>query len=785
MARHSPSARREPKLILSPRFRQSIVEVLESRRLLSATDVLTFHNDNGRTGQYLSETQLTTQNVDSTTFGQLFSDPVDGQVYAQPLYMGNVTIPGKGIHNVIFVATEHDSVYAFDANNNSGANSAPLWHDSFINPAAGVTTLSSNDVFTPDITPEIGITGTPVIDGATGTLYVVSNTKTTAANGSVSYAQQLHALDVTTGAEKFGGPATINFSTPGGGGGSVNGVESFDPLIYNQRPGLALNNGSVYVAWASHGDNGDYHGAIASYSASTLQLQSVLNVTPNGYEGGIWMSGSAPAIDSQGNIFLETGNGTFDNGGSDYGDSLIKISTAGNLSVADSFTPFNQAALGGADLDVGSGGVTLIPTQAGSTVPNIAVGGAKDGNLYVVNQAALGGFGASANTNLQTVPVGTNGSGLYDTAAYFNGNVYVHAQNGGLQSYGIVNGQLVLNASVSASFAFPGDTPSISANGSSNGIVWEIEYGNTAVLHAYEAANITNELYNSNQAGTRDALPLGVKFAVPTVANGHVYVGTSNAVVGFGLLGQPPAITPTAPTAVAASAVSTTDIHVSWQQNSTDVTTFLVFRSTDGINFSRIGAAAGSSSSFDDLTAAVGTSYTYYVVAENAAGNSPNSATASATTPAVSGLVGYWQFNEGNGTSTSDASGNNDTGTLNGEVTWLAGRIGPGSLNFHGAGVRDAPCWHSRCAAASVLGGEQLQCRRLGLCDRAGRKVDGDRHQEFGCVAWLRVVPGSDQPLGVCNVVRRERNPRSCCRCQLALSNAGSGRGGGNAAALG
>jgi hypothetical protein len=673
------------------RFRQALAERLESRMLLSA-DVLTYHNDNARTGQDLSETVLTPANVNATDFGQLFSYPVDGYVFAQPLYVSNLTIPGKGTHNVVFVATEHDSVYAFDADSNSDADAQPLWHDSFIDPSAGITPVPAIDTKTGDITPEVGITGTPVIDPATQTLYVVSNTKkTNATTGAVSYGQQLHALDITTGAEKFGGPADISFSTRGTGIGSAGGKIAFNALTQSQRPGLALNNGTVYIAWASHGDNPPYHGLVAAYNAANLQLESVLNLTPDGVNGGIWMSGDAPAIDSQGNIFVSTGNGTFDNGNGDFGDSLLKITNSnGQLAVADSFTPFNQADLDSFDIDFGSGGLMLLPTQSGATSDEIIAGG-KDGNLYLANSDKLGGYLASANSNLQTVILGDANSGIYDTTAYFNGSIYVNGRNAPLQSIPIING--MLSSTVTSSpdiLGFPGATPSISANGSLDGIAWEIEYGTTAVLHAFDANNVADELYNSNQSGARDQLGQGAKFAVPTVANGHVYVGTATSLVVFGLLSTSATVVPPAPTNLTATTLTPTDIHLTWQQNSTNATTFQIERSTDGVNFAAIGSAARTSNSYDDITVDVGKTYTYRVEAINGAGSSVPSNVASASTPAVAGLVAYWQFNEGDGITTADASGNDDTGTLNGEVSWIPGRVGPAALNFHGAGVQDA-----------------------------------------------------------------------------------------------
>jgi hypothetical protein len=661
----------------------AVVERLESRVLLSA-DVLTYHNDNSRTGQDLDETILTPANVNASDFGQLFSYPIDGYAYAQPLYVSNLAIPGKGTHNVVFVATENDSVYAFDADNNSGNNALPLWHDSLADPAAGITPIPAEDTMAEDIAPVVGITGTPVIDATTNTLYVVTNTKDTDfKTGAVSYQQQLHALDITTGAEKFGGPATISFSTPGSGNGSVNGSIAFDPLIELQRSGLALANGSVYITWASHGDNGPYHGFLAAYNASNLQLESVLNFTPDGGGAGIWASGAAPAIDSQGDIFLSTGNGTFDNGNNDWGDSTLEITNTGSLAVIDSFTPFNQADMYNFDIDFGSGGVVLLPMQSGPD-PFEAISGAKDGNYYLVNTENLGRYNAVQNSDLQTISVGTAPNGVFSTPAYFNGNLYLDALNTPVESDPVVNGQVEApTASTPTPFGFPSATPSISANGNSNGIMWAILYGANTILYAYDASNISDELYGSDQGGARDQLGQGVQFAVPTVADGHVFVGTSTSLAVFGLLANSSSVPPTAPSNLAATATAPTTVHLTWQQNSTNAASFLIFRSTADGSATQIGAATGTSASFDDTTAEVGMTYTYTIEAENAAGTSGSSNSATASTPAVAGLVGYWQFDEGTGTSTADASGGDD-GTLAGDVTWTSGRIGPSAVEFQG-----------------------------------------------------------------------------------------------------
>ena len=492
---------------------------------LEAQDVLTYHNDNARTGQNLNETQLSPQTVNPSGFSKLFSYGVDGYVYAQPLYKSNVSIAG-GTHNVVYVATEHNSVYAFDADSNAGSNSGPLWT---VNLGPSVP---NSDVGTDDIVPEIGITGTPVIDGASGTLYVVAKTKE---NGT--YVQRLHALDLGTGGEKMGGPVVIQASVAGtGDGNDGNGNVPFDPLRQNQRPALLLLNGAVYIGWASHGDNGPYHGWVIGYDASTLAQVGVYCTTPNGGLGGVWMSGGGLAADSSGNIFFETGNGTFQ-AGSDYGDSFLKLSASnGTLSFQDFFTPFNQQDLSNGDVDLGSGGVVLLPDQPGAH-PHVMVGAGKEGRIYLVDRDNLGQFNAGADNVVQELPGAL--PGVFSTAAYFAGNLYYKGTDGSLVAYALSNG-LLQTPPVSQSgvtWSWPGSTPSISAGGSSGGIVWAIENNvNPAVLHAFDASNLGNELYNSNQNSGDQPGP-GVKFSVPTVAGGKVYVGTATGLAVYGLQG--------------------------------------------------------------------------------------------------------------------------------------------------------------------------------------------------------------------------------------------------------
>jgi hypothetical protein len=507
--------------------------------------VTTSRNDNSRDGQNLSETILTPGNVNASSFGKLFSHNVDGYVYAQPLYLPNITIPGLGTHNVVYVATEHDSVYAFDADSKTGMNGSPLWHRHFIYPGHGITTVSSNDVGCTDIVPEIGITSTPVIDAGTATMYLIAKTKE---NGK--FVQRLHALDVSSGAERPGSPVVIRAHIKGTGDGSVNGVLYFDPLREGQRAGLLLQNGSVYVGWASHCDNGPYHGWVMSYDEITLKQTAVWNSTPNGGLGGVWQSGTGLAADNAFNIFFATGNGTYDGkkGGDDFSDTVAKLAPpVGNrFRLADWFTPYNQLDLSNKDADVGSGGVLLLPDQGmNSPHQHLLVEVGKEGSIYLIDRDKMGHFNPKNNSQIVQDMEDAIG-GLWATPAWWNNNVYLGGSGDNLRQYTFdpVSGQLS-NGAVFVSptyFGFPGPTPSISAYGTTDAIVWALQtddYGNgSATLHAYDAINIGTELYNSNQNGSRDDPGGAVKFTVPTVANGKVYVPAVQRLTVYGLRGQ-------------------------------------------------------------------------------------------------------------------------------------------------------------------------------------------------------------------------------------------------------
>jgi hypothetical protein len=496
--------------------------------------MLTWHNDLARTGQNLHETVLTPTNVNAKTFGKVFSFPVDGQIFGQPLYVHNVAIAGKGTYNVIYVATENDSVYAFDAD---GVNTMALWHDSFINPGKGITPIPCKDTGA-KVCPFhsiIGITGTPVVDPSSGTLYLVAATKE---NGK--YVNRLHALDITSGTEKFGGPVQIKASVKGNGAGNNHGVVSFNAQHESQRPGLLLLNGVVYIGWASFAEVAPFHGWVLGYGATSLAQTAVFNSTPNGSDGGIWQSGAAPSVDAAGNIYLITGNGTFDinNGGRDWGDTFLKFNAS--LGVRDYFTPFDQLKLAKDDLDLGSGSGMLLPTQKGKFPDEIVTAG-KEGLIYVVNRSNMGKFDAQKNRVIETVR--GSATGYWGSAAYWNSTVYYSGTEDFLSQYALSNGLLSKSPVYQAPTKFVrGSTPCVSANGSSNGIVWAVEkipynHGIPAeVLHAYDATKVSQELYNTNQAGTRDVLGPGITFSIATVMNGKVYVGTGSELDVLGLL---------------------------------------------------------------------------------------------------------------------------------------------------------------------------------------------------------------------------------------------------------
>ncbi len=529
------------------------VTVTTSNQLYSASATVyitnypgtfTYHNDNLRTGQNLSETVLTLSNVNQNQFGKLFSYPIDGMAFASPLYVANVSIPGQGYHNVVYVATENDTVYAFDAD---GVTTTPLWQVSFLK--SGVTTVPCADTGEcGDILTQIGITSTPVIDQASGTIYVVAATK----EGTSTWVQRLHALDITTGAEKFGGPVVIQASVPGTGSGSSGGKLAFDPLRENQRPGLLLNGGVVYLSWGSHGDNSPWHGWVIGYNATTLQQAMVYNVTPNGNGGGIWQGGGGLATDATGDIYYVTSNGNFDanTGGVDYGDSIQKLSPSGT--VVDYFTPHDQSNMDVNNLDLGAGGPVMLVDQTTGSYPHLLITAGKSGTIYVINRDDLGQYNANNDSQIVqslvgALPNGTAESGNFSTPVYFNGYVYFGAVNDTVRAFQLTNGKLsTAPTSQSAEiYGIRGASFAISANSTSNGILWSLQnngasadsdVGNPGVLFAYNANDLATELYNTSQAGSRDTLDNAVKFSIPLVANGKVFVAGQSQLTAFGLL---------------------------------------------------------------------------------------------------------------------------------------------------------------------------------------------------------------------------------------------------------
>jgi hypothetical protein len=554
--------------------------------------VLTQHYDIARTGANTSETVLTPANVNSLEFGKLFSHSVDGYVYAQPLYVPGVTMgsgtPQAGTrHNVVFIATENDSVYAFDADSNApAANASPLWHitllDSAHGAASGAVAVPSSDLHQTDIVPVIGITSTPVIDPSTGTIYVVGKTKE-----SGTYVQRLHALSITNGAEKFGGPVKLAASVPGNGAGSTSGVLHFDPFWQNQRASLLLLHGIVYIGFGAHQDFGTWHGWILAYNAGTLKQTGAWCSTPNGNDGGIWGAGTGIAADvpdpsghPYGRIFTATGNGKFDavapnyNNFMDYADSIVKLDLtngvptmiASGRTVGDDFTAFNQSSLNNGDLDQGSGGTLLLPNAA-SGGQHLLVQTGKTGRVYVVNQESMGGYHPTNSSDpQQKATVG----GMWSTAAYWNGHLYFWGSSDHLREFSFANGVMSSGSTASAEFSnFPGSTPVVSANGNANGIVWNVisqNFGNRGreVLQAHNAANVSKLLYSSDQDLSRDNPGAAVKFVVPTVANGKVYVGAEYQVSVYGLLNgatevAAPAISPASESFISSVTVTMTD----------------------------------------------------------------------------------------------------------------------------------------------------------------------------------------------------------------------------------
>jgi hypothetical protein len=527
------------KPVKAPTFRSLAAVLILALTIVAkpapAQDVRTYHNNNARTGLDSKETTLNYSNVNSATFGKLFVVAADGLVDGEPLYLSSVSITGV-THNVLIVVTENDSVYAYDADKGS-----KLWK---------VSTLKSGETPSDDrgcgqVTPQIGITSTPaIVRPAKGdpVIYVVAMSKDSSGN----YHQRLHALDATTGAELHGGPVDISAQYLGTGDNSSNGYVIFDPAQYKERAGLLVVGSTIYLAWASHCDYRPYTGWIMGYNINTLKQTTVLNLTPNGNEGAIWNSGAGMAADGAGNIILLDANGVFDTSlnssgfpaEGDYGNAFLRVTTKGGLAVADYFEMDNEASENGTDTDLGSGG-TLLVTQKDSTgkVWDLAVGAGKDSNLYVVDRTDMGKFSSTSN-NIHQELAGALPGGIWSMPAAFESNIYYGPVGSPLMLFQFKNAKLSTSplTQTATSFGYPGATPSISADGAKNAIVWATENTNPAVLHAYNAKTLV-ELYNSNQAANgRDQFGAGNKFITPMIANGKVYVGTPTGVGVFGLL---------------------------------------------------------------------------------------------------------------------------------------------------------------------------------------------------------------------------------------------------------
>ena len=578
-----------------------------------AVDVLTNHNDAGRTGQNLGEVILTPSNVNSTNFGKLLTLSVDGKVDAQPLYVSGQVMADNNPHNLLIVATESDSVYAFDAD--SGAS---LWHVSLL--LSGES--ASDDRGCSQVEPTIGVTGTPVIDlsrGPNGTIYAVAMSK----NSSSAYFQRLHALNLKTGAEQFGGPVAIQGTYPGTGDDSSGSNVLFDPKQYKARPGLLLVNGVVYIGWSSHCDDRPYTAWLMGYDESSLAQVTLLNFTPNGQEGSIWQAGAGPAADPQGNIYFLMANGTFDTtltpagfpASGDYGNAFMKVAPfPTGLSVTDYFTMENTVSESNGDVDLGSGGAMLLPdmVDANGVTRHLAVGAGKDANIYLVDRDNMGKFSPTADLNYQ-VPAALGG-GVWSSPAYFNGSLYYGASGDTIRAFSFSQARLSASPTSTSAHAFPypGATPSISANAAGNGIVWVAENTSPAELHAYNAANLAVELYNTNMAsGARDQFGSGNKYITPTVANGKVYVGTTNGVGVFGML--PGATAPVVTNSSTASGVAGTPFRYQIAATNgptsfgtTSLPAGLLFNSASGV-IAGIPTAAGTTNVTISASNAAGT----------------------------------------------------------------------------------------------------------------------------------------------------------------------------------
>jgi hypothetical protein len=671
--------------VLKPRRTASLIgmTLLCAATLYPQPSVLTWHNDNARTGQNLQETILTQANVNSSTFGKLFSIGVDGKVDGQPLYVPGLTIPAQGVHNVLYIATENDSVYAVDADNGTVLRQATL--------LVGSET-PSDDRSCGQVTPEIGVTATPVIDpgsGPHGTIYVVAMSKDSGGN----YHQRLHALDLTTLAEEFSGPVAVTATISGTGEEST-----FLPGQHKDRAALLLANGIVYTTWSSHCDIQPYTSWVIGYNESNLTQQpTVLNLVPDGDQGGIWASGSGPQADGEGNIYVPLGNGTFSNGANpiqlngsgfpvspNYGNAYVKMSSSGgNLAVADYFTMSGTVSESGADQDLGSGGGMLLPplNDPHGVSRNLAVAAGKDGNIYVMDTANLGKFNPSTDEMYQQLTdVIANGDnvGEWGSPAWFNGTLYYGGQGSALMAFAFADGKFGTSPTSQSAevFPYPGTTPSVSANGTSNGIVWATVGSGVAALYAYNAGNLTDMLYNSNQAANgRDQFGNANKFVFPTIVNGKVYVasnaGAAGEVTAFGLLVPPPS-----------------PVSVSPNSGSGSSQTF-AFAFTDPNGATDI---ASTQMVINASLASAGSCYFYYSRASNQIYLATNAgAWQGSLTVGLSGTMGNSQCTVDAGASSVTTSGNNLT--LNLALTFTSGFAGAKNIYMEVQGATQGSAW--------------------------------------------------------------------------------------------
>jgi large repetitive protein len=719
-----------------------VLAIFSGSSVFAQVDITTWQGSLQHTGLNSNETVLTPGVVGSPgNFGLLFTQQTDGQTYGQPLYMSSQTLaglpgafPDGKKHNVVYIATQSGSLYAFDADadpqgaNPNGTNSSPLWHTSLIPP--GDTPLVQTDVASSDILGNLSVTTTPVIDPVSGTIYIVSAVK----NPSLTppFQQFLHALDLKTGLEKTGSPVLINPTFTGTPTVSNNDTDpvtapagqiAFSPLHEHLREAMVLYNGIIYLSYASHSDQTPYYGEILGYDASTLSLVKTFITTPNGQGGaaGLWQSGAGPAIDAFGNMYLITGNGPFDQIGqqNDWGESVLKLPTNSPaaqmpLPFSDTtswFTPNNWSQLNSGtsaglapDRDLGSGGMLLLPDQTQGSHTHLMVGGGKAGVLYVLDRDSLGGLTANDTTAVQEI-VEPSGTSLFVTPAYFNGNIYYAPAGGHLEQRQVQYdptfepphylSSTAITSTVNA--PFKGAGVFISSNGNSNGIVWTL--GNA--LTAYDATNVTNPIFNTNT----NVPGIGgqcqtAKFTLPIEANSKVYYTCFNANTNIGYLFVsglfPVAVgTPPAPSNLTAVANSASQITTSWTNNSTSQTgfTFTINRATNPTGpFSLAGSVSAGTTTFTDIERNPGTTYYYQVLATNGNGSSNATNVASATTfPAFAspGLVAYWNMDDGSSANVFDVTGNGNQGTSMGEAAGTSLGYINGGWIFHGTSAND------------------------------------------------------------------------------------------------